>query len=164
MRLQLTSDSAMPLFGRRAVWLMLALGCVFCTACSHEVLPQMEEGLVGNWQWEQTTTGTTDLTPASTGHRMRICFDRRGRARFYQDEMLVSAATFTVRREGLRFWEPARYVIAYQGYRHKQYYSVKGNELQLEEANSQTATHRYQRLGSNGQPRFGPSLTMQLAR
>ncbi|NVO85068.1 hypothetical protein HW556_09255 [Hymenobacter sp. P5252] len=76
---------------------------------------------------------------------MSICFDRRGRARFYQDDVLVSAANFTVRRDGLRWWGPVRYMITYHGYQRRQTYSLTGNQLHLQDVINQPSTHLFQR-------------------
>ncbi|MBT2556624.1 hypothetical protein J7E24_02420 [Hymenobacter sp. ISL-91] len=77
---------------------------------------------------------------------MSIRFDRRGRARFYQDDVLVSAANFTVRRDGLRWWGPTRYIITYHGYQRRQTYSLTGNQLHLQDVISQPSTHLFQRI------------------
>ncbi|NVO30505.1 hypothetical protein [Hymenobacter lapidiphilus] len=77
---------------------------------------------------------------------MSIRFDRRGRARFYQDDVLVSAANFTVRRDGLQWWGPMRYTITYHGYQRRQTYSLAGNQLHLQDVINQPSTHLFQRI------------------
>jgi hypothetical protein len=102
----------------------------------------MEQQLVGRWEWQQTSTGSANtLTPASTGHEVVVEFDRRGRAIFYQDGQLQSAAAFSVRRQ-----RPGRHIIQYRGYAGSQYYSVSGNVLYLQEMHGQATRHSYVRL------------------
>lgn len=147
MRLQLTSHFSIPSLVRFICWLLLLTGGGLLASCSREPLqPAVAAELVGNWEWTQTTTEQhATLTPANTGHRMSIHFDRRGRARFYQDEVLVSAANFKVSRDGAGLWGPKRYTIIYHGYQRRQTYSLTGNQLQLRDVASQPATHRFQR-------------------
>ncbi|WP_426490658.1 hypothetical protein [Hymenobacter sp. 102] len=110
-------------------------------------MPTMEEGLVGRWEWQQTAAERQALlTPDNTGHRVVVEFDRRGRARFYQDGTLISAAAFTVRREVGGFNAPSRHLIIYRGYQNNQYYSVIGNRLQLQDTNGKLLAHTYVRV------------------
>lgn len=110
-------------------------------------MPTMEEGLVGRWEWEQTSAKNQHaLTPDNTGHKVVVEFDRRGRARFYQDDQLVSAAAFTVRRDRAGLGEPVRHLIIYRGYQNNQYYSVSGNHLQLQDASGKLMQHKYSRM------------------
>lgn len=147
MRLQLTPHFTIRVFVRVACWLLLMAGGGLLASCSRQpVLPAAEAELVGNWEWTQTITAQqATLTPTNTGHRMSIRFDRRGRASFYQDDVLISAATFTVRRKGLRWWGPVSYTIVYKGYQRRQTYSLVGNRLQLQDVTSQPDRHRFQR-------------------
>ena len=147
MWLQLTSHFTMASLARLGYCLLLTASAGLLASCSREtLLPTVEAGLVGNWEWTQTITERqATLTPANTGHRMSIHFDRRGRARFYQDGVLVSAANFKVSRDGLGLWEPEHYTITYHGYQRRQTYSLTGNRLQLQDVTSQPATHRFQR-------------------
>lgn len=111
-------------------------------ACSRDAMPPMEQQLVGRWEWQQTATGPASIvTPATTGHEIVVEFDRRGRAMFYQDGALQSAAAFSVRRQ-----RPGRHVIQYRGYAGSQYYSVSGNVLYLQEMKGPAARHSYVRL------------------
>lgn len=111
-------------------------------ACSRDSMPAMEQQLVGRWEWQQSSTGSADvLTPATTGHEVVVEFDRRGRAMFYQDGALQSAAAFSVRQQ-----RPGRHVIQYRGYGGSQYYTVSGNVLYLQEMKGQTTRHSYVRL------------------
>ncbi|UYZ65122.1 hypothetical protein [Hymenobacter weizhouensis] len=118
------------------------------SACNRESLPTVEEKLVGRWEWQQTADADQNtLTPANTGHQVVVEFDRRGRARFYQDGALVSAAAFSLRREMSGFGRPARQVIIYRGYRSNQVYTVTGNQLSLQETSgAKLAEHTYTRL------------------
>lgn len=151
MRLQLTSHSTTPALARLAFGLSLMIGGGLLASCSREpMLPTDEAGLVGYWEWTQTTTDQqAALTPANTGRRMSIRFDRQGRARFYQDNALVSAAKFKVSRDGLPMWGPERYTITYQGYQRRQTYSLMGNHLQLQDVANQSATHQFRRASSS---------------
>ncbi|RSK48317.1 hypothetical protein EI291_11365 [Hymenobacter rigui] len=110
-------------------------------------MPTLEEGLVGRWEWQQTATnGKPALTPDNTGHKVVVEFDRRGRARFYQDGALVSAAAFSVRRDMGGLGQPSRHIIMYRGYQNNQYYSVIGNRLQLQDTNGKLLAHTYIRV------------------
>ncbi|MCA8829078.1 hypothetical protein [Hymenobacter pini] len=110
-------------------------------------MPTLEEGLVGRWEWQQTGSDKKSLlTPDNTGHRVVVEFDRRGRARFYQDGTLISAAAFSVRREMGGFNTPSRHLIIYRGYQNNQYYSVIGNRLQLQDTNGKLLAHTYVRV------------------
>ncbi len=144
----------------------LLLGAWVSAACSRDAMPTLEEGLLGRWEWQQTATANQlALTPANTGHRMAVHFDQRGRARFYQDDKLVSAAAFTVRRDGMGFQEPVRHIIAYRGYQVTQYYSVVGNRLQLQDTDGRVATHSYIRIVSGPKNTLGSAdLSLHLPR
>lgn len=125
---------------------VLAAGAVF-TSCSKDSMPTVEEGLVGRWEWQQTVAANKPvLTPDNTAHRVVVEFDRRGRARFYQDGTLISAAAFSVRREVGGFGKPSRHLIIYRGYQNNQYYSVIGNRLQLQDTNGKLLAHSYTRV------------------
>ncbi|WP_139255149.1 hypothetical protein [Hymenobacter psychrophilus] len=139
----------MPTFAGVAFWLLLIVGGLL-TSCSYgPLLPTSEAELVGNWEWTQTITANhSTLTPTNTGHRMSIRFDRRGRARFYQDDVLVSAANFKVTRNGLRLLGTERYTITYHGYQRRQIYSLTGSQLQLQDVTSQPANHRFRRTNA----------------
>ncbi|RSK36120.1 hypothetical protein EI290_04325 [Hymenobacter metallilatus] len=110
-------------------------------------MPTFEEGLIGRWEWQQTANdGKHTLTPSNTGHRVVVEFDRRGRARFYQDGTLISAAAFSVRRDMGGFGQASRHMIIYRGYQNNQYYSVIGNRLQLQDTNGKLLAHTYTRV------------------
>ena len=116
-------------------------------ACQRESMPKPEEQLVGRWEWQRTASpNSPELTPASTGHRVVVEFDRRGRARFYEDDAFVSATVFSVRNERQGIGKPPRQVLMYRGYRGMQIYSVSGNTLQLIEANGDPMEHNYIRV------------------
>lgn len=129
----------------------LVASATLLSACNRESLPTVEEKLVGRWEWQQTAdTSQHTLTPASTGHQVVVEFDRQGRARFYQDGALVSAAAFSLRRELTGFGKPSRQVIIYRGYRNTQFYTLSGNRLLLQEGSGGTAAeHTYTRIDSN---------------
>lgn len=124
----------------------LAAGALLAS-CSKDSMPTVEEGLVGRWEWQQTIAANKPvLTPDNTAHRVVVEFDRRGRARFYQDGTLISAAAFSVRREVGGFGKPSRHLIIYRGYQNNQYYSVIGNRLQLQDTNGKLLAHSYTRV------------------
>jgi hypothetical protein len=133
----------------RGVLITLGSGIMlFTSACSRDSIPTAEEQLVGRWEWiESTQKATSSVTPASSGHRIAVDFDRRGRARFYEDGALRSAAVFSVRRaqNGKGHKRRFRHMIIYRGYQSNQYYSVSGNRLYLEDASGNTEGHVYQR-------------------
>ncbi|TGD82900.1 hypothetical protein [Hymenobacter wooponensis] len=133
----------------RRVMLTLGSGIMlFTSACSRDSLPTAEEQLVGRWEWvESTGEATTSVTPASTGHQVWVDFDRRGRARFYEDGSLRSAAAFSVRRAMHRAGHKHsfRHMIIYRGYQSNQFYSVQGNRLLMEDASGKTGAHIYRR-------------------
>jgi hypothetical protein len=121
---------------------------LFTSACSRDSLPTAEEQLVGRWEWvESTGEATPSVTPASTGHRVWVDFDRRGRACFYEDGTLRSAAAFSVRRavQVTNRKRPFRHMIIYRGYRSNQFYSVSGNRLLMEDATGKAGAHVYKR-------------------
>jgi hypothetical protein len=139
----------LSLLYRYALLASLAALSLFASACNRDSVPTMEQQLVGRWEWQQTSGSTNSvLTPASTGHQLTVVFDRRGRARFYQDGNLLSAAAFTVRHKRGGFRRPGRYIIQYRGYEGTQYYSVTGNILYLEETRGKAIRHSYVRLPS----------------
>ncbi|RIY08439.1 hypothetical protein D0T11_14480 [Hymenobacter rubripertinctus] len=122
----------------------------------------MEEGLVGRWEWEQTSARDQyKLTPGNTGHKVVVEFDRRGRARFYQDDKLVSAAAFTVRRDRAGLGQPLRHLIIYRGYQNNQYYSVSGNRLHLQDANGKLLQHNYTRMVAEVSVNLATPKTLQ---
>ena len=139
------------LFSTPRLWLSAALALsLFLGACNRDAMPPMEQQLVGRWEWQQTSGGSAPaLTPTSTGHQMVVEFDRRGRARFYQDGSLTSAAAFTVRHVRGGFRRSGRHIILYRGYEGSQYYSVAGNTLYLQEMRGKAARHSYTRLPSD---------------
>ncbi|WP_354579808.1 hypothetical protein [Hymenobacter sp. UYP22] len=121
-------------------------GALFAS-CSKDAMPTVEEGLVGRWEWQQTTAEDRPaLTPSNTSHQVVVEFDRRGRARFYQDGTLISAAAFSVRREMGGFGKPSKHLIIYRGYQNNQYYSVIGNRLQLQDTSGKLLAHSYTRV------------------
>lgn len=130
-------------------------GAAFVFAsCSRDSLPTAEEQLVGRWQWVETSVQTDPaITPTITGHHVWIDFDRRGRARFYEDGTLRGAAAFSVRR-ALRSdsHRPFRNVIIYRGYQGSQFYSVSGNRLTLQDANGKFSQHQYVRIATSTTP------------
>jgi len=137
---------------------LLAVG-LFASGCNRDSVPTMEQQLVGRWEWQQTASGSAPaLTPSNTGHHMVIEFDRRGRACFYQDGNLLSAAAFTVRHKRGGFRKPGRHIIQYRGYESGQYYSVANNILYLEEMRGKATHHSYIRLPSQKEM---PTLTSQ---
>ncbi|WP_188559551.1 hypothetical protein [Hymenobacter glacieicola] len=129
----------------RGVFVMVLTGTSLSLgACNRDSVPTVEEKLVGRWEWQQTAADSQhSLTPGNTGHRVIVEFDRRGRARFYQDGQLVSAAAFSVRRVTNGFGKPSRHVIIYRGYQNNQFYSVSGNRLHLQDASGKTSDHMY---------------------
>lgn len=132
---------------RGAYAMSALLTALLLGSCNRESLPKVEEKLVGRWEWQQTATGTRPtLTPSNTGHRVVVEFDRRGRARFYQDGALMSAAAFSVRRVMSGFGTPAKQVIIYRGYQNNQFYSVSGNHLRLVDASGKLSEHVYMRV------------------
>jgi hypothetical protein len=138
----------LSLLYRHSLAALLALSLV-TTACNRDSVPTMEQQLMGRWEWQQTSGNSNSvLTPASTGHQLVVIFDRRGRARFYQDGNLLSAAAFTVRHKRGGFRRPGRHIIQYRGYEGTQYYSVSGNVLYLEEMKGKAVRHSYVRLSS----------------
>lgn len=136
----------------RGVLLPLGTGLLlFTSACSRDSLPTAEEQLVGRWEWVASANeATASATPASTGHRVWVDFDRRGRARFYQDGELRSAAAFSVRRAPHQAAQKHafRHMIIYRGYQSNQYYSVSGNRLYLQDASGNVMEHTYVRSSS----------------
>ena len=135
--------------GRFAALLLLA--APLCSACRQASVvsnPSQGEQLLGRWEWQGSTTAHAPAqTPASTGHRVVVEFDRRGRARFYEDDTFRSASAFSVRHELPGLGRPGRHVLRYRGYRGSQLYSVSGNTLQLREVGiSNALEHRYTRV------------------
>lgn len=113
--------------------------CLFVTAalsasCSRDSVPTMENQLVGRWEWVQGggTASTNSATPATTGHSVVVEFDRRGRARFYQDGAMIGAAKFRLKAVG-NGWRKGKNLIIYRGYKSQQFYSVSGNKLILQD-------------------------------
>ncbi len=129
---------------RHPVYLLLV--SILPLACSRDTLPPVEQQLVGRWEWQETSTGAASSTPATTGHQRIVEFDRRGRAKFYQDGELQSAVAFSVRRQRTGWRGPKRHVIQYRGYSSSQYYSVSGNVLYLQEMQGKATHHSYVRL------------------
>lgn len=144
--MQLTFYSVMASFTRVVFGITLAGVGLLSSSCNRDAVPTVEEKLVGRWEWQQTTANNQQLlTPTNTGHQVLVEFDRRGRARFYQDGQLVSAAAFSIRRVMSGFGKPTQHVIIYRGYQNNQLYSVSGNRLQLQDANGKVAKHTYTR-------------------
>ncbi|WP_045687652.1 hypothetical protein [Hymenobacter sp. AT01-02] len=127
---------------------------VFLAACNRDSLPTAEEQLVGRWEWvESSIVSDPALTPAVTGHRIRIEFDRRGRARFFEDGTLRGAAAYSVRRAARsNAKNKYRHVIIYRGYQSSQYYLVSGNRLYLQDANGKLSNHQYIRVANSTTP------------
>jgi len=122
--------------------MLLCLGGALLTGCSRDSVAGVEDQLVGRWEWVETTTPTNDLklTPAVVGHTSAVEFDRRGRARFYQDNSMTGAAQFTLRHRGYH-----KQLIMYHGYRGHQYYEVVGNRLRLRDADAEGRGHLFSR-------------------
>ncbi|HEX8427242.1 hypothetical protein [Hymenobacter sp.] len=126
---------------------LLLLAIPLWVACQRESIPRPEEQLVGRWEWQKTASpNSAVITPASTGHRVVVEFDRRGRARFYEDGNFVSATIFSVKRQRLGIGRPADQVLMYRGYRGTQLYTISGNNLQLRDSNGEPFEHSYTRL------------------
>lgn len=147
MDAQLTFYSVMKSFVRGLSFTALFAVSGLVSSCSKDAMPTLEEGLVGRWEWQQTAAASQRLlTPGNTGHRVVVEFDRRGRARFYQDGTLISAAAFSVRREMGGLGKRSRHLIIYRGYQNNQYYSVTGNRLELQDTNGKLLAHTYTRV------------------
>ncbi|MCB2377629.1 hypothetical protein LGH70_08550 [Hymenobacter sp. BT635] len=119
-----------------SAWLGLLVMAAAGSACSRDSMPTMEDQLVGRWEWvqsEPSKAGTS--TPASTGHSVVVEFDRRGRARFYQDGAMIGAAKFRLKAVG-NGWRKSKNLIIYRGYKSQQFYSVSGNKLILQDTNN----------------------------
>jgi hypothetical protein len=137
----------MTLYLRGLSAAVLLLAIPLWVACQRESIPKPEEQLVGRWEWQQTAAPNAPvLTPATTGHRVVVEFDRRGRARFYEDDNFVSATVFAVRRERQGIGKPVRQVLMYRGYRGTQLYTISGNNLQLRDSNGEPFQHSYIRV------------------
>jgi len=121
---------------------LMCLGGALVTGCSRDSVAGVEDQLVGRWEWVETTTPTNDLklTPTIVGHTSAVEFDRRGRARFYQDNSMTGAAQFTLRRRSHR-----KQLIVYHGYRGHQYYQVIGNRLYLHDTDLEGRGHLFSR-------------------
>lgn len=143
---KLTNYSCMSSLTRYRYLIYLLIATVLLLACSRNTLPPVEQQLVGRWEWQQTSTGAAASTPASTGHQRVVEFDRRGRAKFYQDGELQSAAAFSVRRQRTGLRGPNRSIIQYRGYTSSQSYSVSDNVLYLQEMQGKPTRHSYVRL------------------
>ncbi|PJJ59101.1 hypothetical protein [Hymenobacter chitinivorans] len=102
------------------------------SACSRDSVPTMEDQLVGRWEWVQSANPTA-ATPATTGHTVEVEFDRRGRARFFQDGAMIGAAKFRLKVVG-NGWRKDQNLIIYRGYRSQQFYTVSGNKLILQDS------------------------------
>ncbi len=106
-----------------------------------------EHQLMGRWEWQSTAAPDAEAqTPANTGHRFVLEFDRRGRVLLYQDNAFVRAAAFSVRHEGSFIGLPKRQVLQYRGIDGAQLYSVSGNSLQLRDASGRALEHSYTRV------------------
>jgi hypothetical protein len=105
------------------------------SACSRDSVPTMEDQLVGRWEWVQGAGPAGIGTPASTGHSVVVEFDRRGRARFYQDGAMIGAAKFRLKAVG-DGWRKSKHLIIYRGYKSQQFYSVSGNKLILQDTDN----------------------------
>ena len=121
---------------------LLCVGSLFTTGCSRDSVAGVEDQLVGRWEWVETTlpTDSLKLTPALVGHTSAVEFDRRGRARFYQDNSMTGAAQFTLRRRSHR-----NQLIVYHGYRAHQFYTVVGNRLYLRDTDAEGRGHLFAR-------------------
>jgi hypothetical protein len=113
------------------------IAAVSGSACSRDSVPTMEDQLVGRWEWVQGAgmAGTGAATPATTGHTVVVEFDRRGRARFYQDGAMIGAARFRLKAVG-NGWRKSKNMIIYRGYKSQQFYSVSGNKLILQDTDN----------------------------
>lgn len=122
--------------------MLMCLGEILATGCSRDSVAGVEEQLVGRWEWVETTTSPNNLkiTPALVGHTSAVEFDRRGRARFYQDNSMTGAAQFTLRGRGHH-----KRLLVYHGYRGHQYYKVVGNRLYLRDADAEGHGHLFSR-------------------
>ncbi|UOQ55280.1 hypothetical protein [Hymenobacter cellulosivorans] len=126
---------------RYSTWLYSFALLAFGSACSRDSVPTMEDQLVGRWEWVQTASPTL-ATPASTGHTVEVEFDRRGRARFFQDGAMIGAARFRLKAvgNGLR---KSKNMIIYRGYRSQQFYTVSGNRLILQDSENSRGGNVY---------------------
>lgn len=149
----------------RGVLLPLGTGLIlFTSACSRDTMPTAEEQLVGRWEWVASANkSAASLTPASTGHRVWVDFDRRGRARFYEDGTLRSAAAFSIRRAPKQPDQKRsfRHMIIYRGYQSNQYYSISGNRLYLQDASGKVVEHTYIRSSSAPAVQVASTKTIQ---
>ncbi|UOQ74530.1 hypothetical protein [Hymenobacter cellulosilyticus] len=117
---------------RYAAWFYTATLLIAGSACSRDSVPTMEDQLVGRWEWVQSASPAV-ATPASTGHTVEVEFDRRGRARFFQDGAMIGAARFRLKVVG-NGWRKSQNLIIYRGYRSQQFYTVTGNKLILQDS------------------------------
>lgn len=122
--------------------MLLGLGSFITAGCSRDSVAGVEDQLIGRWEWVETTlpSDSLKLTPALVGHTSAVDFDRRGRARFYQDNSMTGAAHFTLRRRSRR-----KQLIVYHGYRSHQYYTVVGNRLYLRDTDAEGRGHLFAR-------------------
>ncbi|UOR05793.1 hypothetical protein MUN82_01540 [Hymenobacter aerilatus] len=122
--------------------ILLCVGGFLTTGCSRDSVAGVEDQLVGRWEWVETTlpSDSLKLTPAVVGHTSAVDFDRRGRARFYQDNSMTGAAQFSLRRRSRR-----KQLIVYHGYRAHQYYTIVGNRLYLRDTDSEGRGHMFAR-------------------
>lgn len=113
----------------------------------------MEEQLVGRWEWVQTAspTGNNAATPATTGHTVVVEFDRRGRARFYQDGAMIGAAKFRLKSVG-NGWRKSKNLIIYRGYKSQQFYTVSGNKLILQDTDNSRGGNVYYKGKQTARP------------
>ncbi|TGE16576.1 hypothetical protein [Hymenobacter elongatus] len=113
-------------------------------------MPTMEDQLVGRWEWVQSANAAGSATPATTGHTVVVEFDRRGRARFYQDGAMIGAAKFRLKAVG-NGWRKSKNMIIYRGYKSQQFYSVSGNKLVLQDTENGKGGNVYYKGGHKGQ-------------
>ena len=133
-------------------WPFLFLIAAAGTSCSRDSMPTMEDQLVGRWEWVQSaaTAGKGTSTPATTGHTVVVEFDRRGRARFYQDGAMIGAAKFRLKAVG-NGWRKSKNLIIYRGYKSQQFYSVSGNKLILQDTENGKGGNVYYKGKYSGQ-------------
>lgn len=133
-------------------WSCLFLVAATGAACSRDSMPTMEDQLVGRWEWVQSasTAGKGPSTPATTGHTVVVEFDRRGRARFYQDGAMIGAAKFRLKAVG-NGWRKSKNLIIYRGYKSQQFYSVSGNKLILQDTENGKGGNVYYKGKHNAQ-------------
>lgn len=128
---------------RYSTWFYSLALLLLGSACSRDSVPTMEDQLVGRWEWVQSASPIA-ATPASTGHTVEVEFDRRGRARFFQDGAMIGAARFRLKTVG-NGWRKNQNLIIYRGYHSQQFYTVSGNKLILQDSENSKGGNVYYR-------------------